>query len=828
MLAGSLRERQQLHAEVVPVSRRDAREARRAAVAVAAARGQKAQRDAVRHGGAGAIGCCCCRCCRRAPLLLLLRSCGAGVRGNAPDSSAAAAAVVVTVLDVCRRDGVVEHRVEPLLDAGVQLLKEGLGVALRELEEALALLDLLVRGHDRGGGAGGGGPVGGGCFGLAPRRRGGSRRRRSSSFSRSSDAARRRRRGSSPCLAPGLRERVVPVRVRPLEHAAAPDDLRPRVAHEPQLSRRRRRRLAQRLELGARRRRGGRLLGPLPRAVVLRPALVVVHVALERRLGALARQRGVVERALVLGGLVAVAGVKAAGALAVVGPGPDAEPAELEAALRAGHVHAALVLLDGPLALGALLGVGQDPVEVFRLGRVLDEPAAHRLAADRPVRLLAAGEAEVAAAVAVDVDGRAQGRGGGQGGSSSCGRSGRGFSGRGGSRGGGGGRRRGRRRRGRRRLAAVRDRRPSPRRQVDAVQHLRGALAARRRAPGGPPVVFDERARRERLVPLAELRVWRSALERHSLGHGGAALWRRAAQVEAGRASLDRGFHEARVAVHAVGVAAVGRARLVGRVVGEADQAREGAVGVGLGRRRRGVGIVLRRRGLSCCSPRLLLRRRFFFFLLLLLHRQAAPSPHLGLVREPLLVRARDVPLEVAQHARRVGVGDREHCGGVADELALALEDRLLVDDAVGRLWSRVECLVWLVLEVLSGESRGGKRERRGVEEVEVEIDASATAKRGGGADEQRKKSKTNTAPCRSRLLFFPPRRPTRAHNLSLSRLPMANEGQKSSREHGESETRMDETTEGKGWNASKQRGPKHDLLFKLTLLATGSSSTSP
>jgi hypothetical protein len=56
----------------------------------------------------------------------------------------------------------------------------------------------------------------------------------------------------------------------------------------------------------------------------------------------------------------------------------------------------------------------------------------------------------------------------------------------------------------------------------------------------------------------------------------------------------------------------------------------------------------------------------------------------------------------------------------------------------------------------------------------------------------------------------------------------MANEGQKSSREHGESETRMDETTEGKGWNASKQRGPKHDLLFKLTLLATGSSSTSP
>ena len=31
-------------------------------------------------------------------------------------------------------------------------------------------------------------------------------------------------------------------------------------------------------------------------------------------------------------------------------------------ALAAGHVHAPLVLLNGPLAFGALLGVRQDPI----------------------------------------------------------------------------------------------------------------------------------------------------------------------------------------------------------------------------------------------------------------------------------------------------------------------------------------------------------------------------------------------------------------------------------------------------------------------------------
>lgn len=44
-------------------------------------------------------------------------------------------------------------------------------------------------------------------------------------------------------------------------------------------------------------------------------------------------------------------------------------------------MHAALVLLDGPVALGAGLGVGQDPVQVLTLSTVLRDPLAHSVAA---------------------------------------------------------------------------------------------------------------------------------------------------------------------------------------------------------------------------------------------------------------------------------------------------------------------------------------------------------------------------------------------------------------------------------------------------------------
>lgn len=64
----------------------------------------------------------------------------------------------------------------------------------------------------------------------------------------------------------------------------------------------------------------------------------------------------------------------------MLSPGALAEPTELKAALAARHVHAALVLLDGALALGALLGVRQDPVQVLALCAVFQDPLAHRLA----------------------------------------------------------------------------------------------------------------------------------------------------------------------------------------------------------------------------------------------------------------------------------------------------------------------------------------------------------------------------------------------------------------------------------------------------------------
>jgi hypothetical protein len=89
-----------------------------------------------------------------------------------------------------------------------------------------------------------------------------------------------------------------------------------------------------------------------------------------------------------------VACVEAAGTVAVLAPRCEAEPTELMAALAARHVHAALILLDRALALGARLGVGDDPREVLALSTVLDVPLFHRLAVHRPVSLLLACEAE--------------------------------------------------------------------------------------------------------------------------------------------------------------------------------------------------------------------------------------------------------------------------------------------------------------------------------------------------------------------------------------------------------------------------------------------------
>ena len=110
-------------------------------------------------------------------------------------------------------------------------------------------------------------------------------------------------------------------------------------------------------------------------------ALVVEQVLLQPRLGDLPG---------LLAGVVLVAAREA-----VPPPRVQAYPAEGVAAggLPAGHVVAAAVLLDGVVALGALLRVGVDPVE--RLGVVLAllGPLPQHRAADRTVPRLAAGEA---------------------------------------------------------------------------------------------------------------------------------------------------------------------------------------------------------------------------------------------------------------------------------------------------------------------------------------------------------------------------------------------------------------------------------------------------
>ena len=68
-------------------------------------------------------------------------------------------------------------------------------------------------------------------------------------------------------------------------------------------------------------------------------------------------------------------------------PGPQAHPAELvlAALVLAYHVVAATVLLDDGAALGALLGVGRDPVGGLAVVVALLDPLADQAAPDRVV-----------------------------------------------------------------------------------------------------------------------------------------------------------------------------------------------------------------------------------------------------------------------------------------------------------------------------------------------------------------------------------------------------------------------------------------------------------
>mmetsp|Transcript_59804 Transcript_59804/g.107615 ORF Transcript_59804/g.107615 Transcript_59804/m.107615 type:complete len:225 (-) Transcript_59804:579-1253(-) len=101
-----------------------------------------------------------------------------------------------------------------------------------------------------------------------------------------------------------------------------------------------------------------------------------------------------------------VALVIPAGGRAVSRPLPEAQPAELvpaAARLGANHVVAALVLLDGLVALRALLGVRPDPTNVLRLGAILDIPLDHCLAAGRSMGLLPTSPAPTVVAVAANL-----------------------------------------------------------------------------------------------------------------------------------------------------------------------------------------------------------------------------------------------------------------------------------------------------------------------------------------------------------------------------------------------------------------------------------------
>lgn len=86
----------------------------------------------------------------------------------------------------------------------------------------------------------------------------------------------------------------------------------------------------------------------------------------------------------------------------VVAPGSRADPAPLVAALAAGHVVAASVLLDSAGALGAFLGVGRDPVGRLGVVFALLDPQLDQRADGGAVGGLAAAKAEGVAAGASD------------------------------------------------------------------------------------------------------------------------------------------------------------------------------------------------------------------------------------------------------------------------------------------------------------------------------------------------------------------------------------------------------------------------------------------
>lgn len=119
------------------------------------------------------------------------------------------------------------------------------------------------------------------------------------------------------------------------------------------------------------------------------------HILLEFMLSLFPLLLELTDRVLVLlHFLILVALVIPAGGAAMLAPAAHAEPAKLVLTHITRHVVAALVLLDRPLALGAVLGVGDHPRDVLALALVFHVPLHGQLAVARPVRILISLDAE--------------------------------------------------------------------------------------------------------------------------------------------------------------------------------------------------------------------------------------------------------------------------------------------------------------------------------------------------------------------------------------------------------------------------------------------------
>jgi len=112
----------------------------------------------------------------------------------------------------------------------------------------------------------------------------------------------------------------------------------------------------------------------ISRLVVIRKSLIVPHITLELIFSFLAFVLLSREAFVFFLFFVKIAFVVATGGRAMIFPAARADPAELVAALVAGHVVAPLVLLDWPVAARAVFRVCHDPRHILRLCTHLHVP----------------------------------------------------------------------------------------------------------------------------------------------------------------------------------------------------------------------------------------------------------------------------------------------------------------------------------------------------------------------------------------------------------------------------------------------------------------------